>query len=163
LRRLAVSVDTVRGGAVLGMLLLSLGCLNRPLPAQEVYKSVDAEGHVVYSDRGNTKNAPKTTVHVDQPDPDEAARLAKEQARLQAEDAQRTKQQAVDDRNTAAEERRKQTACQNARNNYNRLVDPGRLFHRDADGNRIFYTDDEIAAMRADARRAATQACGAAP
>jgi hypothetical protein len=161
-RLLPASFDAGRRGAVLAA-LLALAYPNRPLPAQEVYKSVDAQGHVVYSDRGNSKNAPKTTVRVDQPDPDEAARLAKEQARLQAADAQRTRQQAIDDRNKATEDRRKQTACQNARNNYYRLVDPGRLFHRDADGNRIFYTDDEIAAMRDQAKSAATQACGAAP
>lgn len=162
MRLLPASFDAWRSGAVLGA-LLALGSPNRPLSAQEIYKSVDADGHVVYSDRGNSKNAPKTTVRVDQPDPVEAARLAKEQARLQSEDARRTKQQAIDDRNKAAEDRRKQAACQSARNNYYRLVDPGRLFHRDADGNRLFYTDDEIAAMRDEAKRAATAACGAAP
>jgi hypothetical protein len=161
-RLIPASFDTVRCASILGA-LLTLACANGPLQAQEVYKSVDAEGHVIYSDRGTSKNAPKTAVHVEQGDPVEAARLAKEQARLQADDAQRTRQQAIDDRNKAADDRRKQTACQNARNNYYRLVDPGRLFHRDADGNRIFYTDDQVAAMRDEAKRSATQACGAAP
>jgi Domain of unknown function (DUF4124) len=149
----------LRCGAVLGA-LLALTCLNRPLPAQEVYKSVDADGHVVYSDRGNSKSAPKTAVHVEEPDAAEAARLAREQERLKAADTQRTRQQAIDDKTKAAEDHRRQSACQNARNNYYRLVDPGRLFHRDADGNRIFYTDDEIAAMRDEAKRAMTGACG---
>ena len=42
--------------------LIVLGCPNRPLAAQEVYKSVDAQGHVVYSDRGVSKGAARTDV-----------------------------------------------------------------------------------------------------
>ena len=67
--------------------LVALACL--PLPAQEVYKSVDAQGHVVYSDRGTTKTAPKTALHVEEPDPAEAARLAKQQQILDAQEQQR--------------------------------------------------------------------------
>jgi Domain of unknown function (DUF4124) len=140
--------------------LLALACAHAPLRAQEVYKSVDAEGHVVYSDRASSRNAPKTSVHVEQPDPVEAARLAKEQELLRAEDAQRAKQQVIDDKNKAAQERQKQTACQNARNNYFRLKDSGRLYRRDADGNRVFYSDEEADAMREQARQAMTAACG---
>jgi len=154
-----VRFGALRCGALLGA-LLALACPSRPLPAQEVYKSVDADGHVVYSDRGGTKGAPKTTVHIDQPDPAEVARLAREQQRLNAADAQRSKQQAIDDKNKAAEDQRRQTACENARNNYHRLVDAGRLFHHDADGNRVFYTDEEIASMRDQAKRVMTGACG---
>ena len=61
-----------------------------PLRANEVYKSVDAEGHVVYSDRADTSTAQKSTVRVYQPDPTEVARIAKEQEILKAEQIQRT-------------------------------------------------------------------------
>ena len=67
----------VTGRAVVRAVLGLLVC--PALLAQEVYKSVDAQGHVVYSDRGSTKTAPKSQVHVDEPDPAEVARLAKEQ------------------------------------------------------------------------------------
>src|SRR5438445_694024 len=79
--------------------LVALGWPDSPLLAQAVYKTVDAQGHVVCSDRAPTKNAPKTTVHVDQADPAEAARLAKEQAELKAADLERSVQQAADDKN----------------------------------------------------------------
>ena len=46
---------------------------SHPALAQQVYKSVDAQGNVVYSDRGSTKNAPTTSVHVTEPDPAEVA------------------------------------------------------------------------------------------
>ena len=86
--------------------LLALACPLLPLHAQEVYKSVDAEGHVVFSDRGVTKTAPKTSVHVDQPEAAEVARLAKEQELLRAEDMQRQKQEALDAKNKALADQR---------------------------------------------------------
>ena len=81
-----------RRGAVL-MTLLQLSNPLCALRAGEVYKSIDAEGHVVYSDRAPTSTAEKSLVRVDQPDPAEVARNAKEQAILSAEDAQRKKEQ----------------------------------------------------------------------
>jgi Domain of unknown function (DUF4124) len=140
--------------------LLALWVAARPAPAQEVYKSVDAEGHVVYSDRASSKNAPKTSVRFNEPDPTEVARLAKEQQLLKAEDAQRSKQEAIDAKSKAAEDRRRQGACESARNNYFHLKDTGRLYKRDADGNRVYYSDEEADALREQARRAMTAACG---
>src|SRR5580704_90028 len=81
--------------------LLALTCAATPLAAQEVYKTVDADGHVVYSDRGATKSAPKTTLHVEEPDPAEVARLAREQDLLKADEQARTRQQAINDKNKA--------------------------------------------------------------
>jgi multidrug efflux pump subunit AcrA (membrane-fusion protein) len=145
-------------GAILGA-LVALFSLT-PVPAQEVYRSVDAAGHVVYSDRGATKNAPKTAVRVEEGDPAEAARLAKEQQLLQAEETQRTKQQAIDDKNKANADHQKQVACQNARNYYYRLRDSGRIYQRDSDGNRVYYSDSEADTLREQAKRAMTSACG---
>jgi hypothetical protein len=78
--------------------LLAFTCAAAPLQAQEVYKSVDADGHVVYSDRGATKGAPKTSLHVEQPDPAEVARLAHEQELLKADDLARSRQEAIEDK-----------------------------------------------------------------
>ena len=140
--------------------LLVLAAVREPLYAQQVYKSVDADGHVVYSDRGSNKTAAPTAVRVEQPDPAEVARIAKEQAVLKADDQARSKQQAAADKEKAAADRRKEQACQNAKNNYFRLRDTGRLYKRDADGNRVYYSDAELDAMRDDAKRAMTNSCG---
>jgi Domain of unknown function (DUF4124) len=129
-------------------------------PAQEVYRSVDAQGHVVYSDRGATKNASKTSLHVEPGNPAEAARLAREQAELKAADLERSLQQAADDKNKATADRKREAACQNARNHYYQLKDSGRIFKRDAEGNRLYYSDSEADAMRAQARKAMVAACG---
>lgn len=139
---------------------LALACPGRPLPAQEVYKSVDAEGHVIYSDRGATKSAAKTPVHVDQPDPAEVARLAKEQEMLKAEDQARAKQQATEDKNKATDAHKKEVACTNARNYYFRLIDARHIYHPIDNGDRVFYSDEDADALRQKAKQAMNQACG---
>ena len=140
--------------------LFALGCPLSTAIAQEVYKSVDAQGHVVYSDRGATKNAEKTAVHVEQPDPAEVARLAKEQEMLKAEDQARAKRQAVEDKNKTSDEHRKQVACTNARNYYFRLMDAGRIYHPTDNGDRAFYSDEDAEALRQKAKQAMNAACG---
>jgi len=158
--RLATAVfGSVTSGALTAALLV-LACATAPLAAQEVYKSVDAQGHVVYSDRGVSKGAPKTAVHVDEPNPVEAARLAHEQQLLEADDAARARQQAVADKNKATQDRKRQQACEKARNQYFQMKDAARLYGRDAEGNRQYLSDDEADAQREAARRTMVSACG---
>jgi hypothetical protein len=145
-------------GAALVLLMLFVSA--PPGTAQEVYKSVDADGHVTYSDRGSSKSSPKTSLKVEEGNPAEAARLAKEQQLLKAEDAQRARQDAEDAKNKAAEDRQHETACKNASNNFNRLRDSNRLFKVEADGSRSYYSDEEADAMRVQAQRTMTAACG---
>jgi hypothetical protein len=140
---------------------IALACPHGTLLAQEVYKSVDADGHVVYSDRGSAKNAPTTSIHVTEPDPAEAARLAKQQQLLNAAEKQRQKEEAADSKSNAQTERNRQQKCERARNQYYRLHDARRIFDkRDADGNPIYLSDEEADAARDKARRAMTDACG---
>lgn len=149
-----------RGAALAALVLLA--CPGRPPFAQEVYKSVDAQGHVVYSDRGATKNAEKTPVHVDQPDPAEVARLAKEQQMLKAEDQARAKQQSVDDRNKAVAEQRKQArqlACERARNHYFSLMNANHIYQPTENGDRVYYSDEQADALRQQAKQAMDAAC----
>ena len=147
-----------RGATIVALLVL--GCAATPLTAQQVYKSVDADGHVVFSDRGGTKSAPKTTLHVDEPDPAEVARLAREQELLKADDAQRSRQQALEDKNKTTQQHKQQLACENARNQYFHMREAARLYKRDDGGNRVYYSDDEADAMREHARQAMVAACG---
>ena len=145
-------------GAVLGALVL-LACPACPPRANEVYKTVDAEGHVVYSDRADT-SAQKSAVRVDPPNPTEAARIAQEQEILKAEEIQRNRQKSVDDAKKAQGDHAAQVQCDNARNRYYALKDARRVYQRDADGNRIYYSDQEADAKREEARQAVTTACG---
>jgi hypothetical protein len=128
--------------------------------SQEVYKSVDADGHVVYSDRASSKDVPKTSVRVDEGDPAEAARIAREQQALNAADAARHKEQQAEDKAQAAAEKKRQETCRNARNEYDRLMNRRALYKLGTDGERVYYTDEEADALREQARKAMTAACG---
>jgi hypothetical protein len=128
--------------------------------ADEVYKSIDAEGHVVYSDHPpETSTAQKTIVNVDRPDAKEVARMAKEQEILKAEEFQRNRQKLIDDAKKAQQDHTKQLQCEAVRNHYYALKDARRIYDRDADGNRVYYSDAEADAKREDARQAMNAAC----
>lgn len=139
---------------------VALVCASAPAAAQQVYKSMDAQGHVVYSDRGSTKDAPQTSVHVDEPDPAEVARLAKEQEVLKAAELSRERQEAADDRQKATEQHRRDAACQSARTNYFRLRSLNRIYQDDAAGNRRWFSDEEADVLKERARQTMTAACG---
>jgi Domain of unknown function (DUF4124) len=140
--------------------LVVLVCTACPLAAGEVYKSVDAEGHVVYSDRADTSGAQKSVVHSDPSNPTEVARLAKEREIQKAEELQRNRQKLIDDTKKAQQDQVKQVQCDNARNRYNSLKDARRIFDLDAAGNRQYYSDAEADTRREEARQAMTAACG---
>jgi hypothetical protein len=117
---------------VLCVLLAWPACLPR---ADEVYKSIDAEGHVVYSDRPISPTAQKAVVNVDRPDAKEVARMGKEQEILKAEEIQRNRQKLIDDAKKAQQDHVKQVQCESARKNYFTLKNVGRIYDWDADGN----------------------------
>jgi len=142
-------------------LLAALLCLASSLIAAhagEIYKSVDAQGHVVYSDHADS-SAQKTDVQVDLPIATEVARNAKEQAVLKAENDARSKQAAVDAAKKAKLAQEKQVQCEGARSRYYAMKDARRIFQRDADGNRIYYTDADADARREEARQTMLTTC----
>jgi hypothetical protein len=114
----------------------------------------------VYSDQPDTSTAQKSEVKVDGPNPTEAARIAKEQAILKAEEVQRNKQKSIDDAKKAQADHAAQVQCDSARNRYYALKDARRLYDRDADGNRVYLSDQDGDARREGARQAMTAACG---
>jgi hypothetical protein len=146
-----------RHKAVLMTLLPLLSPICAPR-AGEVYKSIDAEGHIVYSDRADSA-AQKSVVRVDRPAPTEVARNAKEQAILQVEDSQRRKEQSVEDAKKAQVEHDRQVQCDGVRSRYYSLKDARRIFQRDAEGNRVYYNDADADAKREEARQAMVTAC----
>lgn len=149
--------DTPKAALILSaVLLISVAVAN----ADQVYKSVDAQGHVVYSDRATTSAAQKSEVHVIQPDADDAARAAKETSILQAEEGQRKRLEAQQNREKSQQDQEKQRLCENARNRYNSIKDANLLYKLDAQGNREFYTDAEADARKEQARKAMLSACG---
>ena len=135
-------------------------CSHGPLVSrEEVYKSIDAQGHVVYSDRPETSAAQKAVVNVDRPDAKEVARMGKEQEILKAEEIQSNRQKLLDDAKKAQQDHAKPLQCDTARKHYYLLKDARRIYDWDADGNRVYYSDVEANAKREDARQAMNAAC----
>jgi hypothetical protein len=86
--------------------------------------------------------------------------MAKEQEILKAEDIQRTRQKQIDDAKKAQQDHAKQVQCDAARNHYYTLKEARRLYDRDADGNRVYYSDADADVKREEARQAMNAACG---
>ena len=143
---------------VIGGLLLSFIAL--PALTDQVYRSVDAQGHVTFSDRPTSAGAQKTDIAVQRADPKEAQRLAKERMLLKAEDDQRTTKAAANEQAKAKHDGEKKQLCENARRHYNDMKDASRIYTVTADGNREYYTDAQADAMRTEAKRAMDAACG---
>jgi len=113
----------------------------------------------VYSDRADSKSAQKSELHVEAANPTEAARLAREQELLKAEQIQHQRQQSFEEQRNAAQERERLARCDSARNHYYTLKDARRIYDRDTDGNRVYYSDAEGDAKREEARQAMLAAC----
>jgi hypothetical protein len=139
--------------------MLLVPCLGVPLFAAEVYKSVDANGHVVYSDHPDPA-AQKLDVRVDEPQAADLARIAKEQKLLKVEDGERQRLAALEDKKKAQQEHDQQQRCEKARSRYYNLKDARRLYGRDGDGNRVYYSDKDADAQREAAQQAMQTECG---
>jgi|HubBroStandDraft_3_1064219.scaffolds.fasta_scaffold845632_1 hypothetical protein len=130
--------------------------------AGDVYKTVDAQGHVIYSDRALSPNSTKMTLDIIQGNPQDAARLAKTMAAANADAAQQAKlatQQAADQQRQQAQQEQQRRRCEIARGRYATFAAGGRLFHADEQGNRVYYSDAEIDAQRASAQAEMDAAC----
>lgn len=128
--------------------------------ADQVYRSVDAQGHVTYSDRPTAPGAKKTDIAVQQADQKEADRLARENQLLKADDTQRTQREAADSKAKAKQDADKKRLCESARNHYNDLKSANRIYTMNADGTRDYYSDEKADAMRQEAQRTMQAACG---
>jgi Domain of unknown function (DUF4124) len=127
--------------------------------ATEVYRTVDAQGRVTYSDRPSPA-AQKLDVHTDPRDLANAARLAHDQKIEQAQQADRSREKSALDKQKADEEKQRETRCQRARQHYYSIRDVHRLYHLDDSGNRSYYSDAEADAQRAEAQKSMQAECG---
>jgi hypothetical protein len=149
-----------RGGAAFIGALLLPAIFMAPLRADQVYRSVDADGHVVYSDHAMSAAAQKTDIHVNRPAPEEVAQYVKEQEILKAEDNQRRKQQAAEMLRKAQADHAKEVQCDAARTHFFSVKDARRISERDADGNRFYISDTDAQTKRDEALQAMLAACG---
>jgi hypothetical protein len=143
----------------------ALACLGAgAVYADEMYKTIDAQGHVTYSDHPLSSDSKRINVEVTSGDPAEAARIKRDQAANSAA-ANQTVEQAHEDEIARSKKQQEaaqqQQRCALARSRYAMFAAGGRLFHTDDQGNRVYYSDDEIEQQRTATRAAMEKDCGA--
>jgi len=132
--------------------------------ANEVYKTTDAQGRPIYTDRPQTLPAQRVGVQTSATDPAEAQRRYDEQMKQMAgadAAAAATTAKAADAqkaRELTAEDRAKR--CQDARERYESYQNARRLYEPgEAEGERRYLSSEEIDAARADAKRLMDEFC----
>jgi hypothetical protein len=144
------------------MLFIGIIALAPKIQADTMYRTVDAQGQITYSDRPLSSASQRVSVDVTGPNAAEAARLSKEQAAQSAADQQRIQQSqhdAEEAKKAAAHDAAQQQRCNAARSRYAGFAAGGRLFKTDADGNRVYLSDQEIDEQVALSKAAMDSAC----
>jgi hypothetical protein len=149
MRRLLIGLSTLLGASSYAV-------------AGDVYKTVDAQGQVTYSDHALSPASKKVTLDVIEGNPQEAARLAKALAAENADAAQQAKdaqEQAAEQQRQQAQRQQQEKKCAAAREQYATFAAGGRIWHMDEQGNRVYYSDEELDSLRSTAKAAVDAAC----
>jgi hypothetical protein len=131
--------------------------------AEDIYKSTDAEGRVVYSDRPPAGQA--EVIRIESAPRNEAAALARaekeledlaalDQGRKRAALAKAAEKKAAED---AA--KKKDLRCTLARNLYLGVTEHSRIFRRNKAGERVYYSAAEIDAERIASKQRMDEEC----
>lgn len=143
---------------------IALACLAAPALA-DVYKWVDAQGGVHYSDRPPPADAKTVTVeqtpvlthHSDRPPAPPAAPAAAAAPAAKKADNPAAKQAVAADVAAAAAD-----SCKQAQQRYQNDIRSRKMFREDANQQRTYLTGDEIQAERVAAKQEMDEACAAA-
>lgn len=131
--------------------------------ADEIYKSTDSEGRVMYSDRPPAGEA--EVVGIESAPRNEAAALARAKRELQdvAKLDQQRKREALAKaaEKKAAEKAAKMKAqrCTEARNRYLGFTEHSRIYRRNEAGERVYYSAAEIDAERISSKQRMDEEC----
>ena len=139
--------------------IVTLSLLVLPASAADVYRSVDAQGNIVYSDRPEDADSVKVAIRTltpvsnqpvpaPAPQPEPAATPAEEPDQATIEAAERAQ---------LAEDRAANCAIATERNE--RYQTSRRLYRVDAAGERVYLDDDALTQARADAAADVTRWC----
>ena len=149
----------------MGRYFITLLLLSLPLTAApaDVYRSIDAQGHVQYSDTPSPGAVLVSTADVTggadaTSDDASAAKQAIDKAANQASEqlAQEDAQRAVEKDTAAAHA----AQCKQAQDVYQKSITARRLYTVDANGNRQYMSDQQADAQRVQYRMAMQAACG---
>ena len=160
-----VAASSWRYVCALGALVL-MGAYLVTADAQTVYKSVDEEGHLVYTDRPPEGYEVETVEGVDIERTDRAqvnaanSAQASQRAAEGMTDEVRQQQDAEEAAMQAAADAERQANCDIASERLNKYTAARRLYRDLADGEREWLSDDEIDAARTKAALSVEKWCG---
>jgi hypothetical protein len=153
-RILSSGVDPMRPAAI----IVTLSLLIVPAWAADVYRSVDAQGNIVYSDRPGDEGAVRVVIAAT------AARAPVSVANSGTAAAQNSP--AEPDAATIAAAERAQLAedraanCAIARQRNETYATSHRLYRVAEDGERVYFSDTELSQARMDAQTEVARWCG---
>ncbi|WP_181295663.1 DUF4124 domain-containing protein [Pseudomonas sp. Q2-TVG4-2] len=136
--------------------ILFIALLTSPLAIAEIYRWVDSQGNVHFDSRPRP-GAEQVEVRPQVIERDDATR--EREARTERFfEARRQEQQAA---NQAASEQhvKREQRCRELRQELSRLSRGGRYFRADANGGRVYYSDEEIGAARRQLASRISQNC----
>lgn len=128
----------------------------------EIYKWVDEQGQVHYGDK---PHAQAESMHVEGQEepanapPDEAARRERQQRVLKSMQTERERKQALREQARAAAQEAGQR-CAEARQRLTEITGAGFLYRKNAEGERVIFTDEERSQATAQAEAAVEHYCG---
>ena len=151
--------------------MIALGALLLATPAAwaagEMYRWVDAEGQVHYSDQPppagarDIKAIRSTGVDsIQSSDSDESAEpsYVEQNAAFEERQAKKAEERAEAEKEKQAEAERKKN-CELAKGNYNTVTTGGRVMRVNAQGEREYLTDEEIQKETIEARKTMEEWC----
>ena len=148
----------MRVAAVLCLMAVSLGA------SADVYKWVDTQGRVHYSDRPDAQNAERVAVASRRSNPEMIAeRTGAENAQRQQANAQAAAQGREQATTQAVQKdlaKTRETQCKDAKEQYRVAIESQKLYRVGKDGERQYLTSAEIDEARMNARRAMDEVCG---
>lgn len=145
-------------------LILSALLMSGGAGAGEIYKSVDANGRVTYSDQPSPSAKRVVLPRASASTEAERERISRQMESYAQADAARAQKMEAEQKEKAAkkaaEEQRKE-ACKRARDRYLNFSEARRPYRRDDEGNRVYYSSAQIDAERAAAQKEMDKQCSA--
>ena len=142
------------------VMMVAIALALSPAAMAQLYKSVDKDGRVIYTDQppasGNAKtiNIPKSVT--DAPAASKSYVAQDKENEKKKKEAGEKAAKAGDPAKKAADD---QARCAQARSAYQMYADGGRIFKTDEKGERVFLSDAEIESSRSKSRREMEEAC----
>lgn len=132
--------------------------------ADSVYRWVDAQGHVHYSQTPPPNDATRARVMDVEPPPPDLTSLRQQQNLVKTVDAADAAQQkaAAQTRQEAQKKARQQQACAAARKQLQGYMEAHRVITHPKNGTTTYYTGDNLVKFREQARQQVNKVCGGA-